>query len=99
VQKQPPLAPRAPARNVYWAALRDLFTPLFVISWLLTLMFFFYAQEDEAATIWILLRPLALGYLLFLGLRLFPVTSARIWLEKRHPQLARTLAEALKFFK
>lgn len=98
VQKQPPLAPRPPARNVFWAALRDLFTPLFVMSWVLTLIFFFYAQDDDAATVWILLRPLALGYLLFLGLRLFPVTRARLWLEKRHPQLARTLEEALKFF-
>ena len=99
VQKQPPLAPRAPARNVYGAALRDLVTPLFVISWVLTLIFFYYAQDDDAATIWLLLRPLAVGYLLFLGLRLFPVTRARLWLERRHPQLARTLAEALKNFK
>jgi hypothetical protein len=98
-QALPARTPKASPRNTFVGALRDLFTPLFVFSWILTLIFFLYAQSKHSTSIWLVLRPLAVGYLLFLALRLFPITSARLWLEKRHPQLARTLQEALKFFK
>lgn len=98
-QKLPQRNPKKPARNAFLGALRDLFTPLFVISWILTLIFFLYAQSKHSTSIWLVLRPLAIGYLLFLALRLFPVNRSRVWLEKRHPQLAQTLQEALKFFK
>lgn len=98
-QALPALTPKATPRNAFIGALRDLFTPLFIFSWILTLIFFLYAQSKHSTSIWLVLRPLAVGYLLFLGLRLFPVTRARLWLEKSHPQLARTLQEALKFFK
>lgn len=98
-QTLPPRAPKTPPRNAFLGALRDLFTPLFIFSWILTLIFFLYAQSKHSTSIWLVLRPLAIGYLLFLGLRLFPVTRARVWLENRHPQLAQTLQEALKFFK
>jgi len=98
-QALPARTPKAVPRNAYLGALRDLFTPLFIVSWILTIVFFLYAQSKYSLSIWLVLRPLAVGYLLFLGLRLFPVTRARLWLEKRYPQLARTLQEALKFFK
>lgn len=47
----------------FWLALKDLFHPLFLISFAATALFLFYSQRGENA--WILLRPLAVGFLFF----------------------------------
>lgn len=51
-------------------ALRDLFNPLFVVSLALTGVFFAFARDDAVATVWALLRPLAVGFILFYLIRL-----------------------------
>lgn len=93
--KQPTQQSR-PALNPWLGALRDLFSPLFVISWLFTLLFYVYAQGSEVATVWILLRPVAVGFLIFLTLRLLPTERLHQQLVRSHPRLAATLASALK---
>lgn len=44
-------------------ALQDLLHPLFLLSFAATALFLFYSQKGESA--WILLRPLAIGFLFF----------------------------------
>lgn len=53
-------------------ALRDLINPLFVFTWLFTAIFFYFAKSDLSSLIWILCRPIIIGYLLFLSIRLLP---------------------------
>ena len=53
-------------------ALSDLFNPLFIFTWLFTGVFFYYAKSPHASLVWILCRPLIIGFLLFLGIRLLP---------------------------
>jgi hypothetical protein len=80
-------------------AFRDLFSPVFIVTWLLMLLFYLYSQHERADLIWMLLRPVALGYLIFLGLRVFPVEKIIPWVSGRFPFLGRALESALKHIK
>ncbi len=80
-------------------ALRDLLSPVFIVTWLLMLLFYMYSQHERAELIWVLLRPVALGYLIFLGLRIFPVEKIVPWVSVRYPFLGRALESALKYIK
>lgn len=82
--------------NVYLMTLRDLVSPFFVISWVLMVMFFYHSQSDHSEFIWKCLRPVAIGYLIFLGLRLFPVEKLVQKLTKKNPELAETFGKALE---
>ncbi len=53
-------------------ALRELLNPLFVFSFAVTLFFFINAELPQSKSIWILLRPLAIGFLSFFLVRLIP---------------------------
>jgi hypothetical protein len=76
-------------------ALKDLSTPLFIFSWLLTLTFYFLANSEHAVSVWFLLRPLAVGFIFFYLARRIPVSWIQDKLKKRYPVLADTLSEAL----
>lgn len=62
-----PLAGEAPP--CHWGALRlavrDLFRPLFLVSLAITALFLYFSQREGGETFWILLRPLAVGFLFF----------------------------------
>ena len=61
------------------AALRDLFRPLFLIFLAMTFVFFRFSESAEASWIWVLLRPIALGFIIFFLIRRFsmaPLISA-----------------------
>lgn len=60
-------------------ALKDLFQPLFLISIGITAFFLYFSQHAWGEKIWILLRPLAIGYLFFYFSR--TLTLER-WLQK-----------------
>ncbi len=77
-------------------ALKDLFSPVFILTWLLMLLFYLYSQHAKADLIWILLRPVAVGYLIFLTLRIFPVQKIVPWVTNRYPFLGRAIESALK---
>lgn len=47
------------------AALKELFNPLFCFSLALTAFFFLYAEASASQVIWSLLRPVAVGFILF----------------------------------
>lgn len=54
-------------------ALRDLFNPLFIATYSITLLFFFFVKSPFSSTIWIALRPLIVGFVLFYLVRLLPL--------------------------
>ena len=53
-------------------ALIDLFNPLFIFTWLFTGVFFYFSKSPHASFVWVLCRPVIIGFLLFLGIRLLP---------------------------
>lgn len=50
-------------------ALRDLFNPLFISSLVLTSIFFVFVHSDSTRMIWGLMRPVAVGFILFFVIR------------------------------
>lgn len=88
-------APR-PQSNIWWEALRDLFSPFYLFTLVLMAVFYFFAQSEHAEFVWVMLRPIAIGYLLMLGLRLMPLDWVIQRLERRSPRLAQSLGSALK---
>ncbi len=70
-------------------ALKDLLNPLFLVTFALTAVFALYFQGGSAQVVWTLLRPLAVGYFLFLAVRLAPIER---WARAgRFPALGRAL--------
>lgn len=86
-------AQKSPDSSPALGALKELFRPLFLIPFILTGVFFFFAEDSKATFIWKSLRPLAVTYLFFLAIRLFPVES---WIKKRGLG-GSALASALEF--
>lgn len=76
-------------------ALKDMSTPLFLFSWLLTLIFYFLANSEHSVSAWIILRPLAVGFILFYLARRIPISWIENKLKARFPLLGETLREAL----
>lgn len=56
-------------------ALKDLMTPLFLISLGLTAAFFIFSESTHVQLIWGLLRPIAVGFILFYLVRVYPVEN------------------------
>ncbi len=81
-------------------ALKDLFSPLFLFSFLLTGLFFYYSNDKNSQIIWALLRPLAVGFILFYIIRVYPIERLSLLLEKcgLHT-LAESYKEAIKIIK
>ena len=69
---EPKIETEPPKRKIVWLATRDLFRPIFLVSLAVTLLFFIFSQADVATVIWGLLRPIAIGFLLFYIIRSFP---------------------------
>jgi hypothetical protein len=66
----PVVAPAEPGlAGAARAAARDLLNPLFLISLGLTGAFFWWSEQGPIAMAWMLLRPVALGFILFFGVR------------------------------
>ncbi len=98
ISKHKPAEPKKEG-SPWLLAFRDLFSPVFLVTWLLMLLFYLYSQHARAELIWVLLRPVALGYLIFLGLRIFPVEKIVPWVSTRNPFIGRALESALKVIK
>lgn len=93
-QEEPP-----EGRGPWLLALKDLLSPGFLITWFMMVVFYFYSDHIWSADIWILLRPIALGYLIFLALRIFPVEKIVPWVSGRFPFLGRALESALQYIR
>lgn len=76
--------PRRPTLPPWRGALRDLASPWFVVSLVLSGIYFWVSGKE----VWLyLLRPLAVGWLVFWAIRLFPLARfpklEAIWLQSR----------------
>lgn len=66
-----------PLKDAARGALTDLLKPLFLLSFLVTLCFFLLSHSTSARSVWILLRPFGVGFLLFFGVRMIPIRFFR----------------------
>jgi len=62
-------------------AVGDLFRPLFLVSLGITAFFLFFSQHSQGERLWILMRPLAIGFLFFYFSRTLTLDR---WLAKLH---------------
>ncbi len=77
-------------------AFKDLLQPLFIFSIAMTAGFLILCESRATLTIWILLRPLAIGFILFFAVRILPVDrlAARL-VRRRNSAFARSLGSAI----
>lgn len=61
------------SKNNFILAFKDLLNPLFLISFLLTAIYFYYLESDQVQFIWNCTRPLAIAYITFYLIRIFPI--------------------------
>lgn len=64
-------------------AARDLFNPLFIVSLALTAVFFLFVEASSADLIWALVRPIAVGFILFFAVRAIPFGRVLDWAERK----------------
>lgn len=95
ISKHKPNEPKPEGKSPWMMALKDLLSPAFLITWFMMLLFYYYSDHLWSANIWMVLRPVAVGYLIFLGLRIFPVERLVPWVSKRYPLLGKALESAL----
>ena len=78
-------------------AIRDLINPLFLISFGMTSLFFIFSNSTKSQMIWALLRPIAIGFIVFYIFRIFPMKKLSEPLRRRgFNQLANILEVAIK---
>jgi len=65
-------------------ALKDLFNPLFVLSLIISMVFFYLVDTPKSEMIWFLIRPIAAGFLIFFLIRAVPFGKFYTWMEARH---------------
>lgn len=79
------IRPRAkksrPQQSLAAGALSDMLNPLFLLSFLLTILFFVFVDSTWSQMIWGILRPLAIGFLFFYAIRWLPLKMRGRWLE------------------
>lgn len=77
-----PLEGEAPTkRKALLLAVKDLFRPLFLISLAITAFFLYFSQHGDGQRYWVLLRPLAIGFLFFYFSRTLTLDR---WLARLH---------------
>ena len=69
-------------KSAWFGALTDLLSPLFLVSYGLTAIFFYFSESTTSTVIWHLLRPLAIGYIIFYLVRVYPVEHLSAKLEQ-----------------
>ncbi len=89
-----------PEHGPFIMAIKDLLSPLFLFSFLLTGLFYYYSHSENSKMIWGLLRPLAVGFILFYIIRVYPIERLSVLLEKwGFHGLAESYKEAIKIIK
>ncbi len=62
--------------------MKDLTRPLFLVTLILTAIFFYYQEHDLAKTVWQILRPLTIAIVIFSILRIYPIDKLERLLKK-----------------
>lgn len=83
--------------NAFRLALKDLFNPLFIVTYLITISFFLFVKSPFSPTIWIALRPLIVGFILFYIVRLLPLD--KILKDEASGPFKSSLKKALSYLK
>lgn len=88
------------SRSQFLNALSDLMQPLFILSFILTAVFLYHSQSSSVQFIWALLRPLAIGVMIFYVIRIYPAENLVLYLEtKGFKETSRSLQYALEILK
>lgn len=88
------------SKNPFSLALKDLFSPLFIFSLILTCLFFIFSHASFAQSVWVLLRPMALGFILFYFIRKYPLDHVTDFLKsKGFDQFSKSLEQAILIIK
>jgi len=69
-------------KSAWLGALSDLLSPLFLVSYVFSAIFFYFSNSKTSTIIWQMLRPLAIGYIIFYLVRVYPVENLSAKLEK-----------------
>ncbi len=77
--------------------LKDMFKPMFLISFILMGLFYFYSTGNYTKVIWNLTKPLAIAFIIFYILRVFPIE--KIIGKLRDGKYKMVLNSALEFLK
>jgi len=86
--------------NPYLGALKDLCNPLFILSFIIFMTFLINSHSHNAILYWYLLRPIALGYLIFLFLRVFPIEKiTQVLKNSKFSNLGKVLESSLEEIK
>ncbi|MFT6070811.1 MAG: hypothetical protein ACJAT2_000628 [Bacteriovoracaceae bacterium] len=87
----------APKGSAIKLALKDLFNPLFIVTYLITISFFYFVKSPFTPTLWIALRPLIVGFILFYLVRRLPLD--RILKNETNSPFKASLKKALLYLK
>lgn len=83
-----------------WLAIKDLFNPLFLFSFITTLIFIYFSEHTKAQMIWVMLRPLAIGFLFFYFSRTMRIEPILAYAQgTRFETFVKSCAVALQDFK
>jgi hypothetical protein len=83
--------------NIFILTLKDLFNPMFIFSMLLTCIFYIYVEGPNVKVIWPILRPIAIGFILFFIIRfILSNNNVNQRLKKRFKKTFLILEEASK---
>jgi len=76
-------------QHPFKGALKDLFSPLMLLSFfLMTVFFVFSTALTPTQEVWTMLRALCVGLVLFYLIRAFPLKRVALKIENKHPRLA-----------
>jgi hypothetical protein len=81
---QPISTQKSSLKEMVMASVIDLLHPMFLISFGLTVLFFIFSHSDQGIHLWHLMRPLALGFLMFFLTRWLPWERLVGELERRN---------------
>ncbi len=77
-------------------AIMDMLNPLFLLTWFLTLLFLIFSKSTFSNVVWLGLRPLAVGLIIFYIIRKVPVEKLSKVLGKSNSEMLKTVMAKLE---
>lgn len=74
--------PAAEGQSTLLLTLKDLLNPLFIVSTVLTGLFFYFAEASFATIVWQMIRPLGIAFIIFYIVRVVPMEVCTNFLSK-----------------
>lgn len=93
---QPVPAGAGRLKKIAWLAAKDMCVWPFIACVVLSgCSFWFLDGQTSSWLVWNMLRPVAVGFLLFFAMRILPMEKVATWLEKQHQSLGQAFRIAL----